>query len=105
MRTVSSSCEVVCEPGGFVDITEDIRHAVVAAGISSGRATVISTRAGCTIFLNENESGLKQDLVQAFARLGPGIGSGASVGTASAVLPVKDGDLWMGEWQRVIAHL
>ena len=105
MRSFSTHCDVVCEPNGFVDITDDIRHAVAAAGISSGRATVISRRPGCTIFLNENESGLKQDLVDAFSRLWPDGKTTTQVGSSSAVMPIKDGDLWMGDWQRVIAHL
>jgi thiamine phosphate synthase YjbQ (UPF0047 family) len=103
MRTFSTHCDVVCEPSGFVDITDDIKHAVVAAGVTEGRATVIARRPGCTVFLNENESGLKQDLVQAYARLLPH--ARTNVGSPSAVLPIKDGELWMGNWQRVLAHL
>lgn len=103
MRTFSTHCDVVCEPNGFVDITDNIKHAVLAAGVTDGRATVIARRPGCTVFLNENESGLKQDLVQAFARLLPD--ARTSVGSPSAVLPIKDGELWMGNWQRVLAHL
>lgn len=105
MKTFATHCDVVCEPSGFVDITDDIRRAVAAAGITAGRATVISRKEGCTIFLNENESGLKQDLIQAFQRFRPAEGSHAGVGSPSVVLPVSDGDLWMGEWQRVLAHL
>jgi thiamine phosphate synthase YjbQ (UPF0047 family) len=105
VKSFSTHSDVVCEPSGFVDITDDIRKAVAAAGISSGRATVISRKAGCTIFLNENESGLKQDLVQAFERFNPSNGSHAGVGSPSVVLPVDKGDLWMGDWQRVLAHL
>lgn len=103
MRTFSTHCDIVCEPSGFVDITDDIKHAVASAGISSGRATIVSRKTGCTIFLNENESGLKQDLVQAFSRLHSD--PATRVGSSSAVLPVKDGALWIGDWQRVLAHL
>ena len=105
MKTFSARCDVVFEPSGFVDITDDIRAAVAAAGISCGRATVISREPGCSIFLNENESGLKQDLIQAFERFRPEDGSRVVVGSPSVVIPVNDGDIWVGNWQRVLAHL
>lgn len=103
MRTFATHCDVVCEPSGFVDITDDIKHAVVVAGITEGRAMVIARKPGCTVFLNENESGLKQDLVQAYDRLLPH--ARTNVGSPSAVLPIRRGELWMGNWQRVLAHL
>ena len=104
MKTFSTHCEVVTEPSGFVDITEDVQKAVATAGIRSGRATVLSRRPDCAIFLNENESGLKQDLIEAFDRTLSQPRRPGTIGSASVVVPIEDGALWMGAWQRVLAH-
>ena len=105
MKTFASRCDVVCEPSGFVDVTEEIRRVVTSAGVQSGRATVTSRSPDCVIFLNENESGLKKDLRSTLERLLPHSRGAGALGSASVVLPVVNGDLWVGGWQRVLAHL
>ena len=105
MKTFVTRCDVVCEPSGFVDVTEEIRGAVTSAGVQAGRATVTSRGADCVIFLNENETGLKSDLRSVFDRLLPRAHAAGAMGSASVVVPIVEGDLWIGDWQRVLAHL
>ena len=105
MKAFTTRCDVACEPNGFVDVTEEIRGAVRSADVRDGRATVTSHRPECVIFLNENESGLKKDLLGTLKRLLPDARAAGALGSASVVVPIVKGDLWIGGWQRVLAHL
>ena len=101
MRIHSTVCLPQPSEAGFADLTVDVQRAIADAGISSGRVSVFARDPGAAVFLNENETGLRADLDRAFARL-----SGGSVaGSASVVLPVLEGQPWIGDWQRVIAYV
>ncbi len=97
-------CAVKCGVGGFGDVTDIVRHEVDAAAISSGRATVFTRAPDCAVFLNENESGLKLDVANAISRIRHPDATVAGAGSSSVVVPVVDGELWMGDWQRILAY-
>ena len=88
----------------FVDVTDDIAAAVSASGVTNGRATVFTSDDSCSIMVNERESGLLSDIKKTLARIASGKTEGvqAVVGSSSVVLPVVDGKLRLGTWQRVL---
>ena len=85
----------------FVDVTDHIAAAVTRSGIAHGRATVFAAHDACSIMVNERETGLFEDLKRAMARLGATNGN-HPVGSTSVVLPIHDGALQLGTWQRVL---
>ena len=89
-------------PPDFVDLTDDIVAAVGRCAIAQGRVTVFSPDERCAILVNERESGLLQDIKGALSRMSNGSGTDAPVGSSSVVLPVVDGQLKLGTWQRVL---
>lgn len=86
----------------FVDVTDEIVAAVETSGINHGRATVFTADESCSIMVNERESGLLADIKKAIERLAGSNGSRSVVGSQSVVLPVVDGKLRLGTWQRVL---
>src|SRR4051812_14602688 len=86
----------------LVDITEDVRDVVKSSEISAGQVVVTSPCADCNLIVNERESGLFTDLRRAIEQLGGGKAARGLVGSASVVLPVVEGDLRVGTWQRVL---
>jgi secondary thiamine-phosphate synthase enzyme len=86
----------------FVDMTDQIIAAVETSGINHGRATVFTADESCSIMVNERESGLLSDIKKAIERLAGSNGSRSVVGSQSVVLPVVDGKLRLGTWQRVL---
>lgn len=92
-------------PPDFVDLTDQIVAAVESCPVFQGRVTVFSPDRRCAILVNERESGLLEDIKAAIARISNGSRSGGSeavIGSASVVLPVVDGELALGTWQRVL---
>ena len=90
-------------PPDFVDLTDEIVAALERSAIAHGRVTVFSPDERCAILVNERESGLLQDLKGALSRMSNGSGAGdALVGSSSVVLPVVEGELKLGTWQRVL---
>jgi secondary thiamine-phosphate synthase enzyme len=88
----------------FIDVTDDITDAVAASGVVNGRATVFTSDESCSIMVNERESGLLSDIKRTLARIASGKTEGvqAVVGSSSVVLPVENGKLRLGTWQRVL---
>ena len=112
--------------GAFYDITEDVTAAVRASGVRTGVAHVFSTHTTAAIRVNENEQLLLGDFARFLERLAPA-GNGAyehddisrRVGvppdepinghahcrhlllSTSETLPVVEGRLELGRWQRV----
>jgi secondary thiamine-phosphate synthase enzyme len=111
---------------GFQDITEDVADVVRSAGIRDGQVTVFSRHTTAAIRIQEDESLLLQDLVGFLERLAPRdlpyghndfrirtehmhadeSPNGHShclqllLGT-SETIPVVDGELQLGTWQRI----
>jgi secondary thiamine-phosphate synthase enzyme len=88
----------------FVDITDEVQGAVTASGITGGRATVFSPADSCPLLLNERESGLLKDIRRAVDRVTDHgkLQAPTTIGTKSVVLPVVDGRLRLGTWQRLL---
>ena len=112
------------------DITEEVAAAVRESGITQGIACVYSPHTTCCVRVNEFESGFLEDFAELLQRLVPretyyahddwdkrtenicpedmDVGNGHShcmamlLGTAGESIPVRDGDLELGSWQRVL---
>jgi secondary thiamine-phosphate synthase enzyme len=102
--THSAECRAVTsQPPDFVDLTDDIQDAVSSSAITHGRVTVFAPDTACAILINERESGLLQDIKGAIARLRARSDNGkAVVGSSSVVVPIVDGQISLGTWQRVL---
>jgi len=109
----------------FIDITAHVQSAVRDAGVEDGIACVFSRHTTAAIVINENEPCLIQDMEDFLRRIAPeGIyyrHNDFSIRTpilvdeslnghshccnlllsASVMLPVEDGELSLGTWQRI----
>ncbi|WLT31823.1 secondary thiamine-phosphate synthase enzyme YjbQ [Geothrix sp. PMB-07] len=56
---------------GFVNITEEVARAVHESGVKEGLCLVNSMHITSSIFINDEESGLKQDYLRWLERLAP----------------------------------
>ena len=112
------------------DITEDVQEAVRQSGIIDGICSVYSPHTTCSVRVNEFESGFLEDFALLLKRLVPSdnyyahddwdrrtenvcpedmdFGNGHShcmsmlLGPAGESIPVRDGELRLGTWQRVL---
>jgi secondary thiamine-phosphate synthase enzyme len=112
------------------DITDDVQDAVRESGIVDGIACVYSPHTTCCVRVNEFEQGFLEDFADLLKRLVPSesyyahddwgkrteniceedmeAGNGHShcmamlLGTAGESVPVRDGELQLGTWQRVL---
>ena len=112
------------------DITEEVNEVVHTSGITDGIACVYSPHTTCCVRVNEFEAGFLEDFAQLLKRLVPSEGyyahddwdrrtenicpedmefaNGHShcmamlLGSASESIPVRDGELALGTWQRVL---
>jgi len=105
MRTHHVECKA--ETGAaldFVDITDEVQAAVAEARIDHGQVTIVSLEDGCTLVMNERESGLMSDIRAALDRVGAHDvhSRQALIGSTSIVLPIAGGELRLGMWQRVM---
>ena len=109
----------------FIDITEDIRGVVERAGVAFGQVSAFSTHTTAAIIVNEHEPLLLNDMARMLSRLAPAgdyyehndfsirtvnmnedeCANGHAhcqqlmLGT-SETIPVHDGELQLGRWQR-----
>ena len=118
--------------GGFTvtDITDEVQEAVRESGISNGICCVYSPHTTCSVRVNEWERGFLEDFAAMLKRLIPvenyyahddwdrrtenicpedmEVGNGHShcmsmlLGSAGESIPVQDGELCLGTWQRVL---
>jgi secondary thiamine-phosphate synthase enzyme len=93
----------------FIDITEEVRAAVISSNVRDGRVTVFSPSPSSTLIANERESGLLKDIRRAVDKLtNNGVqanGTAAEdfqVGASSLTIPVVGGELRLGTWQRLL---
>ena len=112
------------------DITEDVQEAVRQSGILDGICSVYSPHTTCSVRVNEWERGFLEDFAELLKRLVPTEsyyahddfdrrtenicpedmeqGNGHShcmamlMGTAGESVPVREGELCLGQWQRVL---
>jgi secondary thiamine-phosphate synthase enzyme len=88
----------------IIDVTDEVLAALAETSVEDGHVTVFAESPGCALIVNERESGLLCDLRDAMDRLRR---TGREelrtlLGSASVVLPLKDGKLQLGTWQRVM---
>ncbi len=99
-----------------VDITDKVREIVEKYDVKDGIAVVFTKHTTTAIIINENESGLKEDVINVLERLIPTnagymhdrIDNNADshlrailLGN-SVVVPITDGKLDLGTWQRIM---
>jgi secondary thiamine-phosphate synthase enzyme len=112
------------------DITNDVAEAVRESGIRDGIVCVYSPHTTCCIRVNEFEDGFLEDFAKLLRRLVPSetyyahddwdrrteniceedmeLGNGHAhcmsmlLGGAGESIPVRDGELCLGTWQRVL---
>lgn len=116
--------------GQFIDVTDDVLGMVADSGIRNGMALVYSPHTTCSVIINERESGFIEDFCELLDELIPradryyrhddmeirteGLEDdlhefpnghshcrAALMGGASQTVPVVDGRLLLGRWQRV----
>ena len=112
----------------FWDLTEIVREVASRSGVRHGQITVHTPHTTTTIVMNESETGFLNDYRRMIDRLAPEEGyyehddhelrtenlqedeflNGHShcrqmlTGTASVTIPVVDGEVLLGTWQRVL---
>lgn len=99
----------------LVDITDRVRALVKESGISDGICVISTRHTTCGIIVNENERGLKADILDMLGSLVPGdrnyahnsIDNNADAHLRAVLLgmsqtiPVEDGHLVLGTWQSI----
>ena len=99
----------------FVNITDSVRAIVKKSGVKDGLCLVSAMHITAAVYVNDNESGLIQDIEAWADRLAPPADyrhhrTGESNGDAhlknllighQVVLPVTKGDLDLGPWEQV----
>jgi secondary thiamine-phosphate synthase enzyme len=113
----------------FVDVTDDLVQMVERSGISNGMALVYSPHTTCSIVINERESGFIKDFEEMVEGLVPksaayrhddmalrtenledddhDVPNGHAhcrqglIASASQAIPIVEGTLQLGRWQRV----
>jgi secondary thiamine-phosphate synthase enzyme len=112
------------------DITEEVQEVVRESGIQDGVCAVYSPHTTCSVRVNEWERGFLEDFAVLLKRLVPSehyyahddwdrrtenvceedmeVGNGHAhcmsmlLGPAGESIPVRDGELALGQWQRVL---
>jgi secondary thiamine-phosphate synthase enzyme len=114
----------------LIDVTDEVRGAAERADITNGMALVYSPHTTCAVVINEHESGFIEDFNELLAELAPEKGryyrhddleirtegieddtalfpNGHShvraglLSSSSQAIPIVDGALMLGRWQRV----
>ena len=99
----------------IVDITSEVQQAVGESGCPEGLVCVTTPHCTCTVYVNENESGLVADTLELIGKLTAGeswwhdrIDDNAAAHLAASVLgnsvclPVSGGQVELGTWQRIM---
>jgi secondary thiamine-phosphate synthase enzyme len=98
----------------LIDITEDVAHEVMKLGVRDGLCTVFSPHTTAAVVLFEKtDPKLKRDFLMALGRIAPADFTyesdddnapahiKATLCGPRIVVPVKDGQLQLGEWQAI----
>jgi secondary thiamine-phosphate synthase enzyme len=113
----------------FVDVTSDLTDLVQRSGVANGMALVYSPHTTCAVVINEREAGFSRDFEELVQELVPEdhsyrhddmtlrtenlegddheVPNGHAhckqglIGSASQAIPIVDGRLMLGRWQRV----
>jgi secondary thiamine-phosphate synthase enzyme len=109
--------------GDLHDVTEEVEHAVREAGVAAGLVLISIPHTTCAVLVNEDEPGFREDFRRALERLAPRDteyahdraphdgedeqpNGGAHIRAAflssvSVTLPIREGNLALGKWQRI----
>ena len=116
--------------GEMIDLTDDVRSAVRASEIDNGVAIVYAPHTTCAVVINEHEGGFLRDFPELLETLVPRDGPyyrhddleirteglegdphevpnghahcrAALMASASQMIPVLDGELRLGRWQKI----
>jgi secondary thiamine-phosphate synthase enzyme len=116
--------------GQLIDVTGDLRDAVARSEVKNGMALVYSPHTTCAILINERESGFFEDFCERLEELVPKEGPyyrhddlsirtegleddphdvpnghshvrAALLSSSSQAIPIVDGDLLLGRYQKV----
>ena len=104
----------------LVDLTDELRRAVDRAAVQNGMALVYSPHTTCAVVINELDHGIADDLADALEELAPasaryrhderGPGHAPNghshvraglLSSSSQTIPIVDGSLMLGRYQRV----
>jgi secondary thiamine-phosphate synthase enzyme len=99
----------------LVDITKEVKSEVHKSGIDNGICVVSTSHTTTAIILNENETGLRHDILDFLEKLvPPSVGYQhdridnnadahlkAVILGSSETIPVTGGELVLGTWQRI----
>ncbi len=106
----------------IIDITQDVRKIVENGKVKEGTVTIFNPHVTCAVCINEHDTELWEDLLEAYQKLAPLKGNyrhnakysgiqgeqnthahilNTLIG-ASVNLPVRDGKLILGTWQSVL---
>jgi secondary thiamine-phosphate synthase enzyme len=117
-------------PWQLIDVTDDVLAVVDESAVSNGMALVYSPHTTCAVMINEHESGFMEDFSDFVGELVPAAGryyrhddleirtegieedtgehpNGHShvqaglLSSASQTIPIVDGRLMLGRWQRI----
>ena len=105
MRTHQADCTTQTRAAlDFVDITDQVQEVLDGCGLGRGQMTVFTGSSSCALLVNERETGLMEDIRVTLKRLETATARDrkALLGSSSVVLPVVDGRLHLGSWQRVL---
>jgi len=99
----------------IIDITSQVQEAVGAAGCDQGLACISVPHCTCTVYVNENESGLVADMLQLISQVAGGgswrhnrIDNNAEAHLVAALMgnsvcvPLSGGQVELGTWQRIM---
>lgn len=109
----SETFKVKIKSQNFYDITENVEDIVRRSEIEDGVCTIFSVGATSAVLINENEPTLIKDLMDSLEKVAPENGiyhhsenayshiRSAFIGN-SKMVPIKDGNLNLGEWQEIM---
>lgn len=112
----------------FLDLTDDVREHVARSGIRHGQVTVMSPHTTTAVAINESETGFLNDFRRLIGEMVPVEGyyehddhgvrtenlqedefiNGHAhvrqmlVGSTTVTIPVVEGELVLGQWQRIL---
>ena len=104
-------------PYDFIDITDKVNEIVKESGIKNGIVSLFSLHNTACIIIQENDKTIFKDIEEFFDRILPlntkyhhnyegNINATAHIKTnllsQSLCIPIKDGKLLLGTWQRII---
>ncbi|HET7571136.1 MAG TPA: YjbQ family protein [Gaiellaceae bacterium] len=91
-----------------MDITNDVSKEVAASGVKDGIAYVHAAHDSALVRVQERETGFFEDLEALLERVVPAVSTsrerllGFLLGPRAEQIPVSDGVLCLGQWQRIL---